>query len=398
MDQTNSQSEKPRINIGTIGHPGHGKTTLTQAITRYLSEKGLDVVEEDTIMETIGTGFPRLGEPRTTPWKEYETENRRYAHTDWPEDAGFYVKELVRGTRQLDGAILVVAAFRGIMPQTREHLFLAQLLGVPKLVVFMNKTDLVEDPEHINFVKREIRALLDQYHFDRGQTPIIEGSARKALRGEAKGVKAIAALMDAVERHIPVPTRMDIREQPFLMPVEDVFSVTGRGTVVTGRIERGIIKPGDPVEIIGMMKDGEKPLTNVVHGIEIRHRILDSGEAGDTLGILLKNIDKDAIHRGMVICQPGSVSPCKAFKCEVYNARDLPAVFKDDGILEFRSRTASVLGQVKAPQKVDIGPTGSIVCFEVILDKKIAMEIGLSFVILENSQRLGFGKVTEILA
>ena len=305
---------KPHVNIGTIGHVDHGKTTLTAAITYVLSEKGLAEKKDYDSIDAAPEEKER-GITINTAHVEYETENRHYAHVDCPGHAD-YVKNMVTGAAQMDGAILVCAATDGPMPQTREHILLARQVGVPQIVVFMNKVDLVDDPEMLELVEMELRELLSAYKFDGDNAAIIQGSAMKALEGDANAKQKILDLMAAVDEQIPEPTR-DV-DKTFLMPIEDVFSITGRGTVATGRIERGVINTGDPVEIIGMMKPGEKPLTSTVTGVEMFRKILERGEAGDNAGILLRGIEKDAIRRGMVIVKPGSVKPHAHFKCEIY--------------------------------------------------------------------------------
>jgi elongation factor Tu len=387
---------KPHVNIGTIGHVDHGKTTLTAAITYILSEEGLaQKADYDSI-----DGAPEekeRGITINTAHVESETANRHYAHVDCPGHAD-YVKNMVTGAAQMDGAILVVAATDGPMPQTREHILLCRQVGVPKIVVFMNKVDLVDDPEMLELVEMEVRELLDQYGFEE-DGPIIQGSALKALEGAEEGKKAILDLMAAVDAHIPEPTREV--DKPFLMPIEDVFSITGRGTVATGRIETGVINVNDPVEIIGMMKPGEKPLTSTVTGVEMFRKILTRGEAGDNAGILLRGIDKDDIKRGMVICAPGSVKPHSHFKCEVY------VLSKDEGGRhtpffngyrpQFYFRTTDVTGDVKLPENVEMVMPGDNVTLEVKLVSPIAMSKGLRFAIREGGRTVGAGQVTEII-
>ncbi|MFZ1790676.1 MAG: elongation factor Tu, partial [Saprospiraceae bacterium] len=329
---------------------------------------------------------------------EYETINRHYAHVDCPGHAD-YVKNMVTGAAQMDGAILVVAATDGPMPQTREHILLAKQVGVPNIVVFMNKCDLVDDPEMLELVEMEVRELLSQYGFDGDNASVIQGSAIKALEGAEEGRAAIKALMAAVDAEIPEPTREV--DKPFLMPVEDVFSITGRGTVATGRIEKGVINVGEPVEIIGMMKAGEKPLTSTVTGVEMFRKLLDRGEAGDNAGILLRGIDKEMIKRGMVICKPGSVKPHAKFKCEVYvlskeeGGRHTP--FFNGYRPQFYFRTTDVTGDVKLPENVEMVMPGDNVSLEVELVSPIAMEKGLRFAIREGGRTVGAGQVTEII-
>ncbi|MEM8525894.1 MAG: elongation factor Tu [Bacteroidota bacterium] len=388
---------KPHLNIGTIGHVDHGKTTLTAAITYVLAEKGLaDKTDYDKI-----DGAPEereRGITINTAHVEYQTENRHYAHVDCPGHAD-YVKNMVTGAAQMDGAILVVAATDGPMPQTREHILLARQVGVPKIVVFMNKVDLVDDEEMLELVEMEVRELLDTYEFDGDNSSVIQGSALKALEGDDKAQAAIMELMEACDTDIPEPERLI--DQPFLMPIEDVFSITGRGTVATGRIERGVIETGNPVEIVGMMGDDEKPLTSTVTGVEMFRKILTRGEAGDNAGILLRGIDKEAIKRGMVICAPGSVKPHKHFKCEVY------VLGKDEGGRhtpffggyrpQFYFRTTDVTGDVALAEGVEMVMPGDNVSLEVKLINSIAMEKGLRFAIREGGRTVGAGQVTEIL-
>ncbi len=397
MAKETFQRTKPHVNIGTIGHVDHGKTTLTAAITYVLAEQGLAQKKSYDSIDAAPEEKER-GITINTAHVEYETLKRHYAHVDCPGHAD-YVKNMITGAAQMDGAILVVAATDGPMPQTREHILLARQVGVPKIVVFMNKVDLVDDAEMLELVEMEVRELLDQYGFDGSHSAIIKGSALKALDGDAKGVAAIMELMDAVDTQIPEPVR-EI-DKPFLMPVEDVFSITGRGTVATGRIERGVINTGDNVQIIGMMKDGEKPLTSTVTGVEMFRKILDRGEAGDNAGLLLRGIEKDQIHRGMVICKPDSVKPHKKFKCEVYvlgkdeGGRHTP--FFNGYRPQFYFRTTDVTGDVKLPEGVEMVMPGDNVALEVTLINTIAMEKGLRFAIREGGRTVGAGQVTEIL-
>ncbi len=391
------QRTKPHVNIGTIGHVDHGKTTLTAAITYILSEEGFAEKKDYDSIDAAPEEKER-GITINTAHVEYETANRHYAHVDCPGHAD-YVKNMVTGAAQMDGAILVVAATDGPMPQTREHILLAKQVGVPNIVVFMNKCDLVDDPEMLELVEMEVRELLSQYGFDGDNASVIQGSAIKALEGADEGRAAIKALMAAVDAEIPEPTREV--DKPFLMPVEDVFSITGRGTVATGRIEKGVINVGDPVEIIGMMKPGEKPLTSTVTGVEMFRKLLDRGEAGDNAGLLLRGIDKESIKRGMVICKPGSVKPHAKFKCEVYvlskeeGGRHTP--FFNGYRPQFYFRTTDVTGDVKLPENVEMVMPGDNVSLEVILVSPIAMEKGLRFAIREGGRTVGAGQVTEIL-
>ena len=388
---------KPHVNIGTIGHVDHGKTTLTAAITYVLSERGLAEKKDYDSIDAAPEEKER-GITINTAHVEYETENRHYAHVDCPGHAD-YVKNMVTGAAQMDGAILVCAATDGPMPQTREHILLARQVGVPKIVVFMNKVDLVDDPEMLELVEMELRELLDQYEFDGDNAAVIQGSALKALEGDAGAKQAILDLMAAVDAQIPEPVR-DV-DKPFLMPIEDVFSITGRGTVATGRIERGVINTGDPVEIVGMMKPGEKPLTSTVTGVEMFRKILERGEAGDNAGILLRGIEKDAIRRGMVIIKPGSVKPHAHFKCEIYvlgkdeGGRHTP--FFNGYRPQFYFRTTDVTGDVKLPDGIEMVMPGDNVSLEVKLISPIAMEKGLRFAIREGGRTVGAGQVTEIL-
>lgn len=397
MAKETFQRTKPHVNIGTIGHVDHGKTTLTAAITYTLAEQGLSQkMDYDSI-----DGAPEekeRGITINTAHVEYETANRHYAHVDCPGHAD-YVKNMVTGAAQMDGAILVVAATDGPMPQTREHILLCRQVGVPKIVVFMNKVDLVDDPEMLELVEMEVRELLDQYEFDGDNASIIQGSALKALEGNEEGKAKIMELMAAVDNDIPEPTREV--DKDFLMPIEDVFSITGRGTVATGRIERGVINTGDSVEIVGMMREGEKPLTSTVTGVEMFRKILERGEAGDNAGLLLRGIDKDNIKRGMVIVKPGSVTPHKKFKCEVYvlgkdeGGRHTP--FFNGYRPQFYFRTTDVTGDVNLPDGVEMVMPGDNVSLEVSLINSIAMEKGLRFAIREGGRTVGAGQVTEII-
>ena len=389
---------KPHVNIGTIGHVDHGKTTLTAAITYVLSEKGFAEKKDYDSIDAAPEEKER-GITINTAHVEYETENRHYAHVDCPGHAD-YVKNMVTGAAQMDGAILVCAATDGPMPQTREHILLARQVGVPAVVVFMNKVDLVDDPEMLELVEMELRELLSAYQFDGDNAAIIQGSAIKALEGDAAAKQKILDLMAAVDANIPEPVR-DV-DKTFLMPIEDVFSITGRGTVATGRIERGVINTGDPVEIIGMQKLGDKPLTSTVTGVEMFRKILERGEAGDNAGILLRGIDKEAIRRGMVIIKPGSVKPHAHFKCEIYvlgkdeGGRHTP--FFNGYRPQFYFRTTDVTGDVKLPDGVEMVMPGDNVSLEVKLINPIAMEKGLRFAIREGGRTVGAGQVTEIIS
>jgi len=388
---------KPHVNIGTIGHVDHGKTTLTAAITTVLSSMGLAEKKDYDSIDAAPEEKER-GITINTAHVEYETEKRHYAHVDCPGHAD-YVKNMVTGAAQMDGAILVCAATDGPMPQTREHILLARQVGVPAIVVFMNKVDLVDDPEMLELVEMEVRELLDTYQFDGDNAAVIQGSALRALEGDPTYVQRIKDLMDAVDAQIPEPIRLT--DKPFLMPIEDVFSITGRGTVATGRIERGVINVGDSVEIIGMQKEGEKPLVSTVTGVEMFRKILDRGEAGDNAGILLRGIDKEAIRRGMVICAPKSVNPHVEFKCEVYvlskeeGGRHTP--FFKGYRPQFYFRTTDVTGDCTLPEGVEMVMPGDNVTLNVKLLSPIAMEKGLRFAIREGGRTVGAGQVTEII-
>ena len=385
---------KPHVNIGTIGHVDHGKTTLTAAITTVLAKKGLAVLRDFSSIDNAPEEKER-GITINTSHVEYATANRHYAHVDCPGHAD-YVKNMVTGAAQMDGAIIVVAATDGPMPQTREHILLARQVGVPQLVVFMNKVDMVDDPELLELVEMEIRELLSFYDYDGDNIPVIQGSALGGLNGEEKWVKTIEELMDAVDSYIPIPPRMT--DLPFLMPVEDVFSITGRGTVATGRIERGVINSGEPVDILGMGAEG---LKSTVTGVEMFRKILDRGEAGDNVGLLLRGINKEDIRRGMVICKPGSVKPHAAFKGEVYvlskeeGGRHTP--FFNKYRPQFYFRTTDVTGEISLPAGVEMVMPGDNITIEVKLINKIAMEKGLRFAIREGGRTVGAGQVTEIV-
>ncbi len=394
MAKENFDRSKPHVNIGTIGHVDHGKTTLTAAITTVLASKGLSEIREFDSIDNAPEEKER-GITINTAHVEYSTANRHYAHVDCPGHAD-YVKNMVTGAAQMDGAIIVVAADDGPMPQTREHILLARQVGVPALVVFMNKVDLVDDEELLELVEMEIRELLSFYEYPGDDIPVIQGSALGGLNGEPNWVEKIVELMDAVDEYIPLPER-DI-DKTFLMPVEDVFSITGRGTVATGRIERGVINTGDPVDILGM---GAENLKSTVTGVEMFRKILDRGEAGDNAGLLLRGIDKDEIRRGMVICKPGSVTPHAHFKAEVY------VLSKDEGGRhtpffnkyrpQFYLRTTDVTGEIMLPEGVEMVMPGDNVTIEVTLINTVAMEKGLRFAIREGGRTVGAGQVTEIL-
>ncbi|MCK4677972.1 MAG: elongation factor Tu [Bacteroidales bacterium] len=394
MAKAKFERTKPHVNIGTIGHVDHGKTTLTAAITLNLQDKGLAEYKSFDEIDNAPEEKER-GITINTAHVEYQTENRHYAHVDCPGHAD-YVKNMVTGAAQMDGAILVVAADDGPMPQTREHILLARQVGVPKLVVFMNKTDMVDDDELLELVDMEVRDLLSFYDFDGDNTPIIQGSALGALNQEPEDVKKVFELMDACDTWIPLPERD--KDKPFLMPVEDVFSITGRGTVATGRIETGIINIGEPVDIIGL---GAEKLKSVVTGVEMFRKILDRGEAGDNAGLLLRGIDKKEITRGMVIAKPGSITPHKFFKGEVYvlkkeeGGRHTP--FHNKYRPQFYFRTTDVTGEIFLPEGVEMVMPGDHVTIEVHLISEIAMTKGLRFAIREGGRTVGAGQVIEII-
>ena len=385
---------KPHLNIGTIGHVDHGKTTLTAAITKVLADAGLSEARSFDSIDNAPEEKER-GITINTSHVEYQTATRHYAHVDCPGHAD-YVKNMITGAAQMDGAILVVAATDGPMPQTREHILLGRQVGIPRIVVFMNKVDMVDDPELLELVELEMRELLSSYQYDGDNTPIVQGSALGALNGEKKWVDTVLALMDAVDNYIELPTR-DI-DKPFLMPIEDVFTITGRGTVATGRIETGVAKTGEAVEIIGM---GAEKLTSTITGVEMFRKILDRGEAGDNVGLLLRGIDKKDIKRGMVICKPGSVTPHAKFKAEVYilskeeGGRHTP--FHNNHRPQFYVRTTDVTGTIHLQPGVDMVMPGDNVTIEVELLQPIALNVGLRFAIREGGRTVGAGQVTEIL-
>ena len=394
MAKEKFERTKPHVNIGTIGHVDHGKTTLTAAITLHLSKKGLSEVKSFDSIDAAPEEKER-GITINTAHVEYQTEKRHYAHVDCPGHAD-YVKNMVTGAAQMDGAIIVVAATDGPMPQTREHILLARQVGVPRLVVFLNKCDLVDDPELLELVEMEVRDLLSTYEFDGDNTPIIRGSALGGLNDDPVWAPKIDELMDACDTWIPEPERLV--DKPFLMPIEDVFSITGRGTVATGRIETGIIKVGDPVDIIGM---GAEKLKSVVTGVEMFRKLLDEGEAGDNAGLLLRGIDKDEIRRGMVIAKPGSVKPHNHFKGEVYvlskeeGGRHTP--FRNKYRPQFYFRTTDVTGEITLPEGMEMVMPGDHVTIEVNLISEIAMDKGLRFAIREGGRTVGSGQVIEII-
>lgn len=386
--------DKEHVNVGTIGHVDHGKTTLTAAITKVLAKRGL--AQERTYDSIDNAPEEReRGITINTAHVEYQTEKRHYAHIDCPGHAD-YVKNMVTGAAQMDGAILVVAATDGPKAQTREHILLARQVGVPYIVVFLNKVDMVDDEELLELAEMEIRDLLNFYGYPGDTTPIIRGSALGALNGDPKWEEKVLELLNVLDTYIPTPQR--IIDKPFLMPVEDVVSITGRGTVVTGRIERGKIKLNEPVDIVGLRED---KLTSVVTGIEMFRKLLDEGQAGDNVGLLLRGIDKDQVKRGMVVCAPNSVTPHKRFKAEVYiltkeeGGRHTP--FQSNYRPQFFFRTADVTGTIKLPPDVPMVMPGDNVSIEVELIYPIAMEKGLRFAIREGGRTIGAGQVTEIL-
>lgn len=394
MSKETFKRDKPHVNVGTIGHIDHGKTTLTAAITSILAKKGMAEAKKYDEIDAAPEEKER-GITINTAHVEYQTANRHYAHVDCPGHAD-YVKNMVTGAAQMDGAILVVAATDGPMPQTREHILLARQVGVPALVVFMNKVDMVDDPELLELVEMEIRELLSFYEYPGNDIPVIQGSALGGLNGDAKWVEKIMELMNAVDSYIPIPPRLT--DLPFLMPIEDVFSITGRGTVATGRIERGVINSGDAVDILGM---GAENLKSTVTGVEMFRKILDRGEAGDNVGLLLRGIEKTDIRRGMVICKPASVTPHTDFKAEIYvlskaeGGRHTP--FFNKYRPQFYFRTTDVTGEITLEQGVEMVMPGDNVTITVKLINAIAMEKGLRFAIREGGRTVGAGQVTEIL-
>ncbi len=394
MAKETFQRTKPHVNVGTIGHVDHGKTTLTAAITTVMAKTYGGVAQAFDQIDNAPEERER-GITIATAHVEYESDERHYAHVDCPGHAD-YVKNMVTGAAQMDGAILVVAATDGPMPQTREHILLARQVGVPQIVVFMNKVDLVDDEELLELVELEVRELLSSYEFDGDDIPVIQGSALGALNGEAQWEEKIVELIKAVDETIPTPER-DV-DKPFLMPVEDVFSITGRGTVATGRIERGVLKLNDEIEIVGIVED---PMKSVVTGIEMFRRLLDQGQAGDNAGILLRGINKEQLQRGMVLCKPGSITPHKKFECEVY------VLSKDEGGRhtpffkgyrpQFYFRTTDVTGSCELPSGVEMVMPGDNVKLDVELIQPVAMEEGLRFAIREGGRTVGAGVVTKIL-
>jgi elongation factor Tu len=390
------QRTKPHVNIGTIGHIDHGKTTLTAAITKVLAERGFSK-EGLRSFDSIDNApeEKERGITINTSHVEYETANRHYAHVDCPGHAD-YIKNMITGAAQMDGAILVVAATDGPMPQTREHVLLAKQVNVPKMVVFLNKVDLVDDPEMIELVEMEVRDLLTFYGFDGDNSPVIKGSALGALNGDPKWEDKVMELMDAVDSWIPIPVRDN--EKPFLMPVEDIFSITGRGTVATGRIETGIVKIGDEVQIIGL---GEDPKSSVVTGVEMFRKILPEGEAGDNVGLLLRGIDKDEVKRGQVIAHPGTITPHKKFEGQIYvlkkeeGGRHTP--FHNNYRPQFFIRTLDITGEIVLPEGVEMVMPGDNVKITVELIYPVALTVGQRFAIREGGRTVGAGQITKIL-
>jgi elongation factor Tu len=392
MAKEKFERTKPHVNIGTIGHVDHGKTTLTAAITKVLAEKGLSEMRSFDSIDNAPEEKER-GITINTAHVEYQTENRHYAHVDCPGHAD-YVKNMVTGAAQMDGAIIVVAATDGPMPQTREHILLARQVNVPRLVVFMNKCDMVDDEEMLELVEMDMRDLLSQYDYDGDNTPVIRGSALGALNGEPEWVEKVMELMKAVDEWIPLPPR-DI-DKPFLMPVEDVFSITGRGTVATGRIEAGVVKVGDEVQILGLGADRK----SVVTGVEMFRKLLDQGEAGDNVGLLLRGIDKNEVRRGMVICHPGKVQPHDHFKAQVYilkkeeGGRHTP--FHNNYRPQFYIRTLDVTGEIKLPEGIEMVMPGDNVEIDVRLITPVACDPGLRFAIREGGRTVGSGQITQV--
>jgi elongation factor Tu len=385
---------KPHVNIGTIGHVDHGKTTLTAAITKILAEKGLSEYRSFDSIDNAPEEKER-GITINTAHVEYQTANRHYAHVDCPGHAD-YVKNMVTGAAQMDGAIIVVAATDGPMPQTREHILLARQVNVPKLVVFLNKCDMVDDEEMLELVEMEVRELLSFYQFDGDNAPVIRGSALGALEGETQWVDKVMELMDAVDTYIPIPPRDN--EKPFLLPVEDIFSITGRGTVATGRIETGVVNTGDELEIVGL---GAEKRKTVCTGVEMFRKILDRGEAGDNVGLLLRGVDKKEIKRGQVLAKPGSIKPHTTFKAEVYvlkkeeGGRHTP--FHNNYRPQFYLRTLDVTGEIQLPEGVEMVMPGDNVTITVKLIYPVAINQGLRFAIREGGRTVGAGQVIEIV-
>ncbi len=394
MAKETFKRDKPHVNIGTIGHVDHGKTTLTAAITTVLAKKGLSEVKTFDQIDNAPEEKER-GITINTAHVEYQTATRHYAHVDCPGHAD-YVKNMVTGAAQMDGAILVVAATDGPMPQTREHILLARQVNVPKIVVFLNKVDIVDDPEMIDLVEMEVRELLSFYDFDGDNAPVIRGSALGALNGDPQWEEKVMELMDAVDEYIPLPVRDN--EKPFLMPIEDIFSITGRGTVATGRIETGVVKVNDPVEIIGL---GEEPRKSVVTGVEMFRKLLDQGEAGDNVGLLLRGVDKKEVKRGQVIAHPNTITPHKHFKAAIYvlkkdeGGRHTP--FKNHYRPQFFIRTLDITGEIELPAGVEVVMPGDNVEITVELIYPVALNKGLRFAIREGGRTVGSGQITDLL-
>ena len=394
MAKETFKRDKPHVNIGTIGHVDHGKTTLTAAITMVLAKKGLSEIKTFDQIDNAPEEKER-GITINTAHVEYQTANRHYAHVDCPGHAD-YVKNMVTGAAQMDGAILVVAATDGPMPQTREHILLARQVNVPRIVVFLNKVDIVDDPEMIDLVEMEVRELLSFYDFDGDNAPVIRGSALGALNGDPHWEQVVLDLMDAVDEYIPLPVRDN--EKPFLMPIEDIFSITGRGTVATGRIETGVVKVNDPVEIIGL---GEEPRKSVVTGVEMFRKLLDQGEAGDNVGLLLRGIDKKEVKRGQVIAHPNTITPHKHFKAAIYvlkkdeGGRHTP--FKNHYRPQFFIRTLDITGEIELPAGVEVVMPGDNVEITVELIYPVALNKGLRFAIREGGRTVGSGQITDLL-
>ena len=394
MAKETFKRDKPHVNIGTIGHVDHGKTTLTAAITMVLAKKGLSEIKTFDQIDNAPEEKER-GITINTAHVEYQTANRHYAHVDCPGHAD-YVKNMVTGAAQMDGAILVVAATDGPMPQTREHILLARQVNVPRIVVFLNKVDIVDDPEMIDLVEMEVRELLSFYDFDGDNAPVIRGSALGALNGDPHWEQVVLDLMDAVDEYIPLPVRDN--EKPFLMPIEDIFSITGRGTVATGRIETGVVKVNDPVEIIGL---GEEPRKSVVTGVEMFRKLLDQGEAGDNVGLLLRGVDKKEVKRGQVIAHPNTITPHKEFKAAIYvlkkdeGGRHTP--FKNHYRPQFFIRTLDITGEIELPAGVEVVMPGDNVEIKVELIYPVALNKGLRFAIREGGRTVGSGQITDLL-
>ena len=394
MAKQKFERTKPHVNVGTIGHVDHGKTTTTAAITMLLAAKGTTEVKKFEEIDNAPEERER-GITINTSHVEYETEQRHYAHVDCPGHAD-YVKNMVTGAAQMDGAILVVASTDGPMPQTNEHVLLARQVNVPKIVVFLNKVDLVDDPEMLDLVEMEVRDLLNKYNFGGDDAPVIRGSALGALNGEPEWEDKVMELMAAVDEYIPVPLREN--EKPFLMPVEDIFSITGRGTVVTGRIERGTIHVNDPVELVGF---SEKPRSTVVTGVEMFRKLLPQGEAGDNVGLLLRGVDKNDVRRGEVVAKPGTITPHKRFLAQIYvlkkeeGGRHTP--FHNHYRPQFFIRTLDVTGEIMLPEGVEMVMPGDNVEIDVTLITAVALNEGVRFAIREGGRTVGAGQVIKVL-